>query len=177
MSRTKTNWYVITGGPGSGKTTTVNLLSKLGYKVTIEHARHYIDTQMQQGRTLEEIKRNQEAFQKGVLDMQIEQEALLSPDEEVFLDRALPDAFAYYQFLKLPVTRNVMDALETWDYKKIFVLDLLPLVQDYARREDEKAQKEIHRFLIDVYSALGYSIIRVPALSPIERVNFILEHK
>lgn len=177
MSRTKTNWYVITGGPGSGKTTTVNLLSKLGYKVTIEHARHYIDTQMQQGRTVEEIKKNQEAFQMGVLDMQIEQEDMLSPDEEVFLDRALPDAFAYYQFLQLPINQKVIDALEKWEYKKIFVLDLLPLVQDYARREDEKAQKEIHHFLGEVYSSFGYSIIRVPALPPHERVNFILKRK
>jgi predicted ATPase len=45
MDRINTNWCVITGGLGSGKTTTVNLLNKLGYKVTIEHARHYIDTQ------------------------------------------------------------------------------------------------------------------------------------
>lgn len=88
MNRRKTNWHVITGGPGSGKTTTVNLLSKLGYKVTIEHARHYIDTQMQTGKTVEEIKANQEMFQMGVLNMQIEQEAILSPEDEVYLDRA-----------------------------------------------------------------------------------------
>ena len=68
----KTNWYVITGGPGSGKTTTVNLLSARGYKTTIEHARHYLDTQRQTGRTVEEVRRNQAQFQLGVLDMQIE---------------------------------------------------------------------------------------------------------
>lgn len=70
----KTNWYVLTGGPGSGKTTTVNLIGRRGYKTTIEHARHYIDTQMQTGRTVEEIRRHQEVFQMGVLEMQIEQE-------------------------------------------------------------------------------------------------------
>ena len=30
--------------------------------------------------------------------MQIEQEAELSPSETVFLDRAIPDAMAYYRF-------------------------------------------------------------------------------
>ena len=70
----QTNWYVITGGPGSGKTTTINLLYKRGYNVTIEHARHYIDTQNIGGRTVEEVKKNQREFQSEVLDMQIEQE-------------------------------------------------------------------------------------------------------
>jgi predicted ATPase len=36
MKKTETtNWYVITGDPGSGKTTTVNSLSIQGYKTTI----------------------------------------------------------------------------------------------------------------------------------------------
>ena len=40
----QTNWYVITGGPGSGITTTVNLLKERGYITNFEHARHYLDT-------------------------------------------------------------------------------------------------------------------------------------
>ena len=62
----QTNWYVITGGPGSGKTTTVNLLRARGYNTTIEHARHYIDTQRVTGRTVDEIRKNQIEFQTGV---------------------------------------------------------------------------------------------------------------
>ena len=36
----------------------------------------------------------------GVLEMQIEQEAILDPEDTVFLDRALPDALAYYYFFR-----------------------------------------------------------------------------
>ena len=36
------NWYVVTGGPCCGKTTTVNMLAARGYKTTIEEARHYL---------------------------------------------------------------------------------------------------------------------------------------
>ena len=74
----QTNWYVITGGPGSGKTTMVNLLRERGYTTTIEHARHYLYTQRIKGKTVEEVRKNQKEFQLGILDMQIEQEASLS---------------------------------------------------------------------------------------------------
>src|SRR5687768_4033112 len=172
----KTNWYVITGGPSSGKTTTINLIASRGYKTTIEHARHYIDTQRQKGRTVEEVRKNQEEFQMGVLDMQIEQEALLSPKELVFLDRALPDALAYYHFLDLPVNQKLTDALKIYRYKKVFVLDVLPMVKDYARKEDEKAQIRIHELLIEVYTSLNFPIIRVPVLPVDKRVDYILQN-
>ena len=172
----KTNWYVITGGPSSGKTTTINLIASRGYKTTIEHARHYIDTQRQKGKTVEEVRKNQEEFQMGVLDMQIEQEENLAPNDMVFLDRALPDALAYYYFLELPLNRKLTDALKIYSYKKVFILDILPLVQDYARIEDGKAQKKIHDLLIRVYSSLNVPIVRVPVLSPEKRTDYILNN-
>lgn len=67
----KTMWYVVTGGPSSGKTTTVEILKKRGYRTTIEHARHYIDTQLVTGKTVEEVRRNQIEFQHRILHMQI----------------------------------------------------------------------------------------------------------
>ncbi|MCY7310175.1 MAG: ATP-binding protein [Chitinophagaceae bacterium] len=172
----KTNWYVLTGGPGSGKTTTVNLLSERGYKTTIEHARHYLDSQRTFGKTVEEIRKHQAEFQLGVLDMQIEQEKLLSPDDVVFLDRAIPDALAYYRFLNLPQDEKLLEALSTIYYKKIFILDCLPLVQDYARTEDEIAQKKIHAILTEVYESLPFPVIHVPILPSEERVDFILKN-
>ena len=107
-----TNWYVITGGPSSGKTTTIDLLHLKGYTTTIEHARHYIDTQKVTGRSVAEIRKNQKEFQSGILDMQIEQETSLSNDELVFLDRAIPDALAYYRFLGIAVDNKLENALK-----------------------------------------------------------------
>ena len=171
-----TSWYVITGGPGSGKTTTVNILKERGYKTTIEHARHYIDTQRVTGKTVEEIRRNQIEFQHGVLNMQIAQEKELSPTETVFLDRAIPDALAYYRFLNLPEDEKLQNTLKQVVYKKVFILDPLPLVHDYARTEDSTVQKHIHQLLTEVYESLGLPIIHVPILAPEERVDFILKN-
>ncbi|MGB2752378.1 MAG: ATP-binding protein [Pyrinomonadaceae bacterium] len=170
-----TNWYVVTGGPSSGKTTTVNLLATRGYKTTIEHARHYLDTQRAGGKTVKEVRDNQTRFQLGVLDMQIEQEADLSPDEVVFLDRAIPDALAYCRFLNLPPDKKLINAIHTASYKKIFILDKLALVKDYARTEDAAAQKRIHELITDVYESLPFPVIHVPILPPEERVDYILK--
>lgn len=174
MNKISTNWYVITGGPSSGKTTTVNLLKSRGYKTTIEHARHYLDTQRLKGITVEEVRKNYKEFQLGVLAMQIEQEKEISPDEIVFLDRAIPDALAYYRFLNLPEDEKLIDAMRTVSYKKIFILDCLPLMADYARTEDAAAQKKIHILLTEVYESLPFPVIHVPLLPAEQRVDFIL---
>lgn len=172
----QTNWYVITGGPSSGKTTTVNLLKDRGYITTFEHARHYMDTQRLKGRTIADVRKQQREFQLGVLDMQIEQENQISPDVLVFLDRAIPDALAYYRYLNLPEDEKLTEALRTVSYKKIFILDCLPMLIDYARTEDAAAQQKIHALLIEVYKSLNFPIILVPVLKPEERVDFILNN-
>jgi predicted ATPase len=94
----------------------------------------------------------------------------------VFLDRALPDALAYYRFLNLPVNKKLEDALKNASYKKVFILESLPLVNDYARREDEAAQKKIAELIAEVYESLPFPLINVPALPPEERVDFILKN-
>lgn len=169
------NWYVITGGPSSGKTTTVNLLRERGYTTTIEHARHYLDLKRMEGETVEAVRARRREFQRGVLAMQREQEASLDPDETVFLDRALPDSLAYYRFLELEPDRELQDALARVAYRKTFILDLLPLAHDYARTEDTAAQQRIHDLLAEVYTSLPAPVVQVPALGPEERVDYILQ--
>ena len=106
--------------------------------------------------------------------MQIEQEGAIDRQALVFLDRALPDALAYYRFLGLRPDADYLSMLRPGVYRAVFVLDLLPLAKDYARTEDSAAQTEIHRLLTEVYTELGYRPIAVPALPPQERVDFIL---
>jgi predicted ATPase len=170
-----TNWHVITGGPSSGKTTTVNLLRERGYTTTIEHARHYLDLQRIEGRTVTEVRSRQQEFQLGVLTMQLAEEAALDPEQLVFLDRAIPDSLAYYRFLDLEPDPVLLEALQRVSYRTVFLLDLLPLAPDYARTEDATAQRRIHDLLGEVYRELQFPVVEVPVMEPTERVDFILE--
>lgn len=168
------NWYVITGGPSSGKSTVIKLLKDLGYTTTHEVARHYIDLQQINGRSVDEIRANQRQFQHKVLNLQIDLERRLDPQEMIFLDRGLPDEMAYYKYFNLDPDEKLVEYLKTATYKKVFVMDLLPLDKDYARTEDVAAQKALHELIIESYTARSEPIVMVPVLPPKERVAFIL---
>ena len=172
----QTNWYVVTGGPSSGKSTVIRALKDMGYKTTIELARHYIDLQRMNGRSTEEIRANQRQFQHKVLNLQIDLERRLDPQEQIFFDRALPDEVAYYEYFKLEPDEKLVEYLQTASYKKIFIMDLLPLDSDYARTEDREAQLDLHNRIIDVYKKRGEPIVFVPVLPVKERVQFVLDH-
>lgn len=171
-----TNWYVITGGPSSGKSTVIRALKDMGYKTTTELARHYIDLQRMNGRTTQEIRMNQRQFQHKVLNLQVELERRLNPNEEIFFDRALPDEVAYYEYFKLEPDEKLVEYLKNAHYKKIFIMDLLPLDSDYARTEDRQAQIDLHKLIIGVYEKRGEPIVFVPVLPVKERVQFVLDH-
>ncbi|MFM6974034.1 MAG: AAA family ATPase [Agromyces sp.] len=169
-------WYVITGGPSSGKSTLVELLRAKGYRTTIEEARHLIDLQRIIGRSTDEVRANQALFQREVYRRQIEQEDALNPNETVFLDRALPDSLAYYRFLGLQPDSDLLHSIEAHHtYRKVFILDLLPLHPDYARTEDTAAQHRIHELLLEVYSSLNIPLERVPVLSVEQRAEYVLD--
>lgn len=175
MDSAKNKWYVITGGPCSGKTT-VHLLAARGYKTTIEEARHYLNAQRHRGKTVEQARKNYREFQLSVLELQKAQEASLSPEDTVFLDRAVPDARAYYRLYRIPEDLVVTEAILAASYRKVFILKRLPLVHDYARIENKEAQATLERLIADVYRELGFPLIEVPVMFPEQRVDFILKN-
>lgn len=167
------NWYVITGGPSSGKTATVKALEQKGYKVVPESARIFIDQEIAKGKTLEEIRIDEIGFQRKVFKMKIELENKTPKDKIVFFDRGLPDSIAYYKAYDADAT-EIMDLCKNRRYNKIFFLEQLPLKKDYARVEDETVAKKISMLLKKAYLDLGYDVIIVPVISVQERVNMIL---
>ncbi len=172
------NWYVITGGPSTGKTTLLNLLSKKGYMTVPEAARLLIDREMAKGKTLEQIRADEAAFQEEIARMKQVIEAELSTNTQtVFLDRGMQDTLAYLRHYDFEVKDWVHDALKAATYNKVFLLDPLPLYEkDYARSEDEAFVQQIDDLLYEAYVLFGMEPVRVPALSPSERINFILKH-
>lgn len=169
----KLNWYVITGGPSSGKTTVLEELAKLGYVIYPEAARVFIDEEMAKGKSLKEIRGNEDEFQRKVLKTKIEVEKAAPQDKIVFFDRAIPDSIAYYQICGLN-PEEVLKFCQKKVYRKIFLFEQLPFDQDYARVEDEETIKKLNQLLKESYENLGYQVIDIPAVFVQERVKKIL---
>jgi predicted ATPase len=169
-----TNWHVITGGPSSGKTKIIERLAFLGYLTVPEAARILIDNERSKGRTTEEIRADEAEFQRIVLQMKIDVENRMPPNQIIFFERGIPDSIAYYKVCGVN-TESAIRASQKRRYKMIFLLEQLPFEKDYARVEDEKLANELSQLIHDSYSELGYNVIRVPLIKPIDRrVEFIL---
>lgn len=166
-------WYVITGGPSSGKTTVLRELEKLGYIIYSEAARVFIDKEMKGGKSLEEIRRNEAEFQRKVLKIKIKIEKSAPKNKIVFFDRAIPDSIAYYQVVGLD-SSEVLKFCQKGRYRKIFLFEQLPFDQDYARIEDGKTIKKLNKLLKESYENLGYEVIEIPAMPVEERLKKIL---
>jgi predicted ATPase len=170
-----TKWYVITGAPCSGKTTVVQGLERLGYRVVHEVARSYIAHQMNRGQSLERVKADQPAFQRHILHARIGIEKTLPENRMVFLDRAVPDSIAYFKLAGLNPEPAIAQS-GTMRYRKIFLFDRLPYKADTVRRESEEEAERLHDLIEDSYRRLFYDIERVPVLSVEDRIRFILRH-
>lgn len=168
-------WYVITGGPNSGKTTTINHLAKLGYHTTPEYARVYMGQELAKGKTIEEIRKDEVKFQVKITKGKIQFEKKAPKNKIVFFDRGLPDSIAYYKFLKIQVPKKLIQ-LSKNRYKKVFLLDVLPYKKDYARIETEKEAKLIHKIIKLTYKELDYDVIKIPVMSVEERIETIIKN-
>ncbi len=171
----QTNWHVITGAPCSGKTTLIDQLAGKGFQTVPETARQCFEREVARGRTLDEIREIGVALQRGINDMQLGIERGLRAIDVAFLDRALPDSLAFNRVFGLNPNEVLLECFRH-RYASVFILDRLPVRRKMALGpEDDAAASFLDEWLARDYSALGYSVVRVPVLSPQERLVFVLE--
>jgi predicted ATPase len=171
----ETNWHVITGAPCSGKTTIIQELKNLGYRVIHEIARAYIEAQINNGNTLDQIKSDLPAFQRHILYEKVKIEKNLPPDQIIFMDRAVPDSIAYFKCAGLGIDEPLSLSKHV-RYKKIFLFERFDFRRDNVRLEDNQEAALLERLLVESYERLGYEPVMVPHLTVQERTDLILKH-
>ena len=170
----QTNWHVITGAPSCGKTTLINLLADKGFQTVPESARQYMEREIARGRTIDEIRENGAALQRGIEDMQLSIEGGLRAIDVAFLDGAVPGSLAWYRVFGLNPNEILLECFHH-RYASVFILDRLSLQLNGLRIEDYAYTRFLDEWIARDYSALGYSGVRVPVLAPEERLAFVLE--
>ena len=169
-----TNWHVISGAPCSGKTTIVEMLADMGFRTVPEAGRTYIESEIAKGLSMEEIRKDQAGFNRQIYALMLKNERELNPREYYFLDRALPDALAYYRFAGMDPNDVLQDCCQ-YCYASVFILDRLPYIRNGVRDSDDPAAEYLDTWIERGYSSLGYNVRRVPVLPPQDRLDFILE--
>lgn len=171
--------YVLSGGPGIGKTTVIKELSKRGYQ-TIPEIYTALFEQAAQNNAVDDFYANLDYLPYIQIKEQIRMESLLSPVLPAFLDRSAVDIIAYGDYFNAPISRELRTQADR-NYDLIFLLEPLP---DYlyektaVRKEDPQEALELHEIIRCAYIQRGYKdyqIIDVPFDTPERRAQFILD--
>lgn len=170
-----TRWYVLAGGVCSGKTATAEALRARSYRVMPEIAREVIEEEFKKGKSIETILRDEVfAFQMEVFRRQQERERDLPKDDVIFFDRGMPDIRAYFKHHRIPEPKEITDALSEAAYRRVFLLDSLPMEADPARTETDNERRIVHALLKEAYEGLGFPITPIPVAPLEDRLELIL---
>jgi len=171
--------YVITGGPGSGKSSLVAALAAEGFSHMPEAGRAIIQDQVAIGGTALPWG-DKEAFAELMLGWEMrswrEAGALQRP---VIFDRGVPDVIGYLQVSGLPVPPHLRKAADLCRYnRQVFIAPHWPgiFAQDNERRQDAAEAAATCRAMAEVYAALGYELCPLPLAPIAERVRFVRAH-
>ena len=176
MERLQTAWVLIDGAPSSGKTTVIQALHRKGYRIIPEVGRAYVELELARGRTLGEIRGNEERFQRALIALYAEQFQRLDPRQSVILDGGFPHAQAYIELNRTPHMPDVLALCRPFHFKKVFLCDPLPFEDDHVRTEDAAKAAFLDRRIEEIYRELGYEPMRISVMSVEERAASVLRN-
>jgi predicted ATPase len=169
--------FIITGGPGSGKTSLIQGLEKQGFPVFQEASRLVISEQQKQPNGVLPWT-DLEGFQHLVFEQQKrDYQAAKILGQVVFLDRGLPDGLGYMKSGGLLIPKNLTVEIQQFPYAgTVFLTPPWEAIyqNDSARWEDFKKAKDIYFSLKEVYEELGYTTRPLPLDSIEKRIEFVL---
>lgn len=174
----ETRKIVITGGPGTGKTSVINSLEMKGHQCLHEVSREIILEAQKEG--IEQLFLTEPLlFSEKLLQGRIRQheEAGEVKSGLVFLDRGVPDVVAYMDYFGNDYPPVFEEACKKYKYEQVFILPPWKeiYVSDNERYETYEQAVLIHRHLTEAYRRAGYVPTEVPKSAVEERTSFILD--
>lgn len=180
MNKIKKTFYILTGGPGVGKTTLLNELNQQGYQTVPEEAREIIRAETA-ARTDALPWKNKTHYAQRMLQASLttyDQLRTAHNQGAVFFDRGILDAVCYMKMEKIPLPNHLMQRIRQSTYHTTAFV--LPPWKEIYTTDDERKQsweEAVYTFekIKETYLDFGYCLVEVPKASIAERLKFIIE--
>ena len=174
------NFFILTGGPGVGKTTLLIELEKKNFKCISEVAREVIKEQIKiEGEALP--WKDKELFKQLMHERSIDDYKRINHNnnEIFFFDRGILDTLSYARLINSKITGEIENDAKYYRYnKKVFILPPWFGIYktDNERKQTWEEAVQTYETIIKTYREYKYEILEVPKTSIGKRVDFILEN-
>ena len=169
---------VITGGPGTGKTTLINALLDKGFNCFPEISREITQKAKQQG-IIQLFLENPLLFSQMILEGRKNQYNLAenATNELIFLDRGIPDVLAYMNYIGDTYPTLFDNTCKEYRYDFVFLLPPWKEIysSDEERYENFEQAKLIYHHLNETYQNFGYQPIEMPQDTVANRILYVLD--
>lgn len=168
--------FVVTGGPGSGKSSLIGAMARRGFRPMPEAGRAIIRDQVGIGGSALPWA-DRALFAELMLGWELRSwhEAAAGPGP-VLMDRGIPDVIGYLTLCGLPVLAHVEAAARLHRYNNLVFLapywDAI-FTQDDERKQDRPEAEATGRVMAETYTRPGYRIVELPLLGIEERADFM----
>lgn len=170
-------FFIITGGPGSGKSTLIDALEARGFARTIEAGRAIIREQMANGGNALPWS-DPHAFAERMFAWELRSYARAAErDDVVFFDRGIPDVIGYLRLMNLPVPPHIDAAARHHRYNtRVFIAPPWPAIfaQDAERKQTPEEAERTYQAMVETYADYGYELTELPRVGVAQRVAFVL---
>lgn len=173
------NLFVITGGPGVGKTTLIQALKRRGYTTVAEDARAIIKAETNAGGDALPWK-NKQKYALAMLHAGVKRYREISAEHDkqpVFFDRSVIDSLCYVEMERLKIDPTLVQLAQACVYHCIvFILPPWKAIYetDAERKQSWQEAQETYDSIAGTYSALGYQLVVVPRESVTLRCDFVI---
>ena len=168
--------FVLTGGPGSGKTTLIEALAAQGIRRMPEAGRAIIQDQVAIGGSALPWS-DRLAFAELMLSHEMrsyrEAQEFTGP---VIFDRGVPDVVGYLRVSGLPLPTHIEEAARRLRYhRRVLIAPPWPAIfaQDTERKQSIEEAEATYRAMVTVYAGLGYELVPLPLAPVPERIEFV----